>query len=232
MAGVQIEERLEGQEFSLQTITDGESVVHCPLVQDHKRAEEGDTGPNIGGMVSYSCADFSLPFLTDADVLQAHTISEKVIEAIGRETGRPYKGVLYGGFIATADGVGLIEYNARFGDPEAMNVLPILDADFAELCSAVAEGTLGDVRWSFQPQATVCKYIVPESYPERSELTRLDVSPSEMESFGARWFWAACEQVGEEISMTSPDRGPRQELRGRAHWPRASSSWFARPFST
>jgi phosphoribosylamine---glycine ligase len=204
---VQIEERLEGQEFSLQTITDGESVVHCPLVQDHKRAEEGDTGPNTGGMGSYSCADFSLPFLTDADVLQAHTISEKVIEAIGLETGRPYKGVLYGGFIATADDVGLIEYNARFGDPEAMNVLPILDADFAELCFAVAEGTLGDARWSFQPRATVCKYVVPENYPEKSALTRLDISSSEMDAFGARWFWAACEQRGEEISMTSSRTG-------------------------
>jgi phosphoribosylamine---glycine ligase len=206
-ARVQVEERLEGQEFSLQTITDGESVIHCPLVQDHKRAEEGDTGPNTGGMGSYSCADFSLPFLTDADVLQAHTISEKVIEAIGRETGRPYKGVLYGGFIATADGVGLIEYNARFGDPEAMNVLSILDADFVELCFSVAEGTLGDVRWSFQPRATVCKYIVPELYPQRSEPTTLAVSSSQMEDFGARWFWAACEQVGEEISMTSSRTG-------------------------
>jgi phosphoribosylamine---glycine ligase len=206
-ARVQIEERLEGQEFSLQTITDGESVIHCPLVQDHKRAEEGDTGPNTGGMGSYSCADFSLPFLTDADVLQAHTISEKVIEAIGRETGHPYRGVLYGGFIATADGVSLIEYNARFGDPEAMNVLSILDADFVELCFAVAEGTLGDVSWSFQPRATVCKYIVPERYPQKSEATALAVSSAEMEDFGARWFWAACEQVGEEISMTSSRTG-------------------------
>lgn len=206
-ARVQIEERLEGEEFSLQTITDGESVLHCPLVQDHKRAYEGDTGPNTGGMGSYSCADFSLPFLTDADVLRAHTISEKVIEAIGRETGRPYKGVLYGGFIATADGVGLIEYNARFGDPEAMNVLPILDADFAELGFAVATGTLGEARWSFQPKATVCKYIVPADYPRRSEPTELGVSSAGMEAFGARWFWAACEQVGEKISMTSSRTG-------------------------
>lgn len=204
---VQIEERLEGEEFSLQTITDGTSVIHCPLVQDHKRAFEGDTGPNTGGMGSYSCTDFSLPFLSDADVLRAHTISEKVIEALRAETGRPYKGVLYGGFIATADGVRLIEYNARFGDPEAMNVLSILDADFAELCFAVAEGNLGDARWSFQPRATVCKYVVPEAYPERSEARSLDIAPSGFDAFGARWFWAACEQRGSDVFMTSSRTG-------------------------
>jgi Phosphoribosylglycinamide synthetase, ATP-grasp (A) domain len=136
-----------------------------------------------------------------------HTISEKVIEAIARETGRPYKGVLYGGFIATADGIDLIEYNARFGDPEAMNVLPILDADFAEVSFAVAERTLGAARWSFQHKATVRKYIVPKNYPQRSEPTGLDVSSAEMDSFAARWFWAACEQIGEKISISSPRTG-------------------------
>lgn len=204
---VQIEERLDGEEFSLQTITDGEAVIHCPLVQDHKRAFEGDQGPNTGGMGSYSCADFSLPFLSDADVLQAHTITEMVIEALRAETGRPYKGVLYGGFIATADGIRLIEYNARFGDPEAMNVLPILDADFAELCFAVDEGTLGDTTWSFQPRATVCKYVVPKAYPDKSPSASLGITPAELDEFGARWFWAACEQRGEDVFMTSSRTG-------------------------
>lgn len=204
---VQIEERLIGEEFSLQTITDGESVIHCPLVQDHKRAFEGDEGSNTGGMGSYSCADFSLPFLGDADVLQAHSISERVIEALRSETGAPYRGVLYGGFIATADGVRLIEYNARFGDPEAMNVLPILDADFVELCDGVAGGTLGDVGWSFRPKATVCKYVVPERYPERSERTKLGTSPERFEKDGLAWFWAACEREGEDVYMTSSRTG-------------------------
>ncbi len=202
-----IEERLEGEEFSLQTITDGESVVHCPLVQDHKRAFEGDQGPNTGGMGSYSCADFSLPFLGDADVLQAHTISEKVIEALARETGKPYRGVLYGGFIATKDGVHLIEYNARFGDPEAMNVLPILDADFVELCFAAATGTLSGVPWSFHHRATVCKYVVPRDYPNKSAEAKLDVAPGLLDPEGANWYWAACEQRGDDVWMTSSRTG-------------------------
>jgi phosphoribosylamine--glycine ligase len=204
---VQIEERLEGEEFSLQTITDGKAVIHCPLVQDHKRAFEGDEGPNTGGMGSYSCADFSLPFLSDADVLKAHTISEKVIEALGRETGLPYKGVLYGGFIATDDGLRLIEYNARFGDPEAMNVLSILDADFVEICKAVAAGTLSDVSWSFQHKATVCKYVVPQKYPDKSPRTKLGTTPKPHQGDRLAWYWAACEQEGDEIYMTSSRTG-------------------------
>jgi phosphoribosylamine---glycine ligase len=204
---VQIEQRLEGEEFSLQTITDGESVIHCPLVQDHKRAFEGDEGPNTGGMGSYSCADFSLPFLTDADVLQAHTISEKVIDALARETGEPYRGVLYGGFIATEAGVRLIEYNARFGDPEAMNVLPILDADFVEVCMSVAEGRLRDVPWSFQHKATVCKYVVPKDYPSKSPRTKLTQRPAPLDGRDTRWYWAACEQHGNEVYMTSSRTG-------------------------
>lgn len=204
---VQIEERLEGEEFSLQTITDGETVIHCPLVQDHKRAFEGDEGPNTGGMGSYSCADFSLPFLTDADVLQAHTISEKVIDALGRETGQPYRGVLYGGFIATESGIRLIEYNARFGDPEAMNVLPILDADFVEICMSAAQGQLGDVPWSFEHKATVCKYVVPKGYPGKSPKTKVDPAASLGGDRSTRWYWAACERDADEVYMTSSRTG-------------------------
>lgn len=204
---VQIEERLEGEEFSLQTITDGETVIHCPLVQDHKRAFEGDEGPNTGGMGSYSCADFSLPFLTDGDVLQAHTISEKVIDALGRETGRPYRGVLYGGFIATESGIRLIEYNARFGDPEAMNVLPILDADFVEVCMSAAQGQLRNVPWSFEHKATVCKYVVPKRYPSKSPKTKVDPDVGLGGSRSTRWYWAACERDTDEIFMTSSRTG-------------------------
>jgi phosphoribosylamine--glycine ligase len=204
---VQIEERLLGEEFSLQTITDGEAVVHCPPVQDHKRAFEGDRGPNTGGMGSYSCADGSLPFLAEDDVRRAQQINERTIEALRAETGSPYRGVLYGGFIATADGVRLIEYNARFGDPEAMNVLPLLDADFVELAGAAARGTLGEVSWSFRPQATVCKYIVPAEYPERSERAPLEVPAELLARPEVRWYWAACEQTADGVEMTSSRTG-------------------------
>lgn len=115
-----------------------------------------------------------------------------MIDALTRETGERYKGVLYGGFIATRDGVSLIEYNARFGDPEVMNVLPLLDADFVELCSAVAAGRLADVPCRFAPLATVCKYVVPVGYPVDTTNDQEIVVPDD---FGhgtrAHWYWAA-----------------------------------------
>lgn len=204
---VQIEERLDGEEFSLQTITDGTSVIHCPLVQDHKRAFAKDQGPNTGGMGSYSCANFSLPFLTESDVDTAHSISEQVIEALAREVGRPYRGVLYGGFIATGDGVQLIEYNARFGDPEAMNVLPLLQGDFIELCMAVTEGRLGTVQASFAPKATVCKYVVPSAYPDTVLNPGRIVVPDGLHGEDTHWYWAACEMEDEHVSLTGSRSG-------------------------
>ncbi|MGC9960367.1 MAG: phosphoribosylamine--glycine ligase [Acidimicrobiales bacterium] len=190
---VVIEERLVGEEFSLQTITDGTDVIHCPIAQDHKRAYDGDVGPNTGGMGSYSCADGSLPFLSAGDVALARRINEDTIEALSRESSTPYRGVVYGGFMAVADGVRLIEYNARFGDPEALNVLPLLEGDLVELLLAAATGRLGGVEASFAARATVCKYVVPSSYPEAGTTDgsiSTDDSPLGPE---LRCYWAAAE---------------------------------------
>ncbi len=160
-----IEEKLIGQEFSLMSFSDGENLAHMPPVQDHKRAFVGDTGPNTGGMGSYSDADHSLPFLTEDDLRQARSINEATIDALRAEFGEKYIGILYGGFIATGDGVKLIEYNARFGDPEGMNVLALLESDFVEICNAMIDGTIGRLKVRFAHLATVCKYAVPEGYP-------------------------------------------------------------------
>ena len=161
-----IEEKLIGQEFSLMSFCDGETLKHMPAVQDHKRAYEGDTGPNTGGMGTYSDGDHSLPFLTKYDVNQAHEINIATAKALKNKFGYGYKGVLYGGFIATADGVKLIEYNARFGDPEAMNVLSLLESDFIEICNGITDCRLNQVNVHFKNKATVCKYAVPEGYPD------------------------------------------------------------------
>src|SRR5579875_3576810 len=161
-----IEEKLEGEEFSLLSFTDGTTLRHMPPVQDHKRAFEGDRGPNTGGMGSYSAADGLLPFLTQNDILAAQSINEQTVAALKTETGQPYRGILYGGFIATRDGVRLIEYNARFGDPECLNLLTLLDTDFLSICTAMTDSTLGSLHVHFRPQASVCKYVVPEGYPD------------------------------------------------------------------
>lgn len=166
---VVVEEKLIGQEFSLMSFVDGETVVDMPAVQDHKRAYEGDTGPNTGGMGTYSDANHLLPFITQFDVEAAHEITVKMAKALKEETGKLYKGIMYGGFMATQNGVRLIEYNARFGDPEAMNVLPLLKTDFVEVCEHIIAGTLSTLKIDFEAKATVCKYIVPEGYPEKSK---------------------------------------------------------------
>ena len=161
-----IEEKFIGEEFSLMSFCDGDTLKHMPVVQDHKRAYEGDTGPNTGGMGTYSDANHSLPFMADDDITQAHNINIQTAMAVKDKFGEGYKGILYGGFMATATGVKLIEYNARFGDPEAMNVLSLLEADFIDICNGIADGTLDKVDVRFQNKATVCKYAVPDGYPD------------------------------------------------------------------
>ncbi len=161
-----IEEKLIGQEFSFMGFCDGNVLVPMPIVQDHKRAFVGDKGPNTGGMGSYSDANHCLPFLTEADVKAAWAINEAVMHALTEELQEKYIGILYGSFIATRDGIAVIEFNARFGDPEALNVLAILESDFVRLCQAMVTGALADEPVKFAHAATVCKYVVPVGYPD------------------------------------------------------------------
>ena len=154
-----LEERLVGEEFTVQAfVADGQYRV-SPAVQDHKRAYEGDEGPNTGGMGSYSDATFELPFMTESDYTDAVEVIDSVVEAMP-----DYKGILYGQFMLTDEGPKVVEFNARFGDPEAMNTLPVLETDFVELLVAAREGDeLPEL--TFSNQATVCKYAVPDGYP-------------------------------------------------------------------
>jgi len=160
-----LEERLLGEEFTLQAFVDGTSLVPMPLVQDHKRAFEGDTGPNTGGMGSYSMPDHMLPFVSRRDYTAALDIMKSVV-AVMERTGNPYKGILYGQFMNTAEGPKVIEFNARFGDPEAMNVLSLLVSDLSGIVCRIAEGSLGSTTVQFDSQASVCKYLVPAGYPD------------------------------------------------------------------
>jgi len=164
-----IEEKLVGEEFSLMSFVDGKVCKHMPIVQDHKRAYEGDTGPNTGGMGTYSFGNHSLPFLNEKDINEAQKTNELVAKQLFKETGTPYVGILYGGFMLTRDGVKVIEYNARFGDPEAMNVLSILESDFLSVCISMIDGNLKSQDVSFERLATVCKYVVPVGYPDKPE---------------------------------------------------------------
>jgi phosphoribosylamine-glycine ligase len=158
-------------------------------------------------MGSYSCPDGSLPFLTEEDVALARTVNEATIAALGRETGTPYRGVLYGGFMAVAGGVRLIEYNARFGDPEAMNVLPLFTGDLVELMWATSTGRLGQTKTSFETRATVCKYVVPSSYPEGSSDGGVVSTDDSALGSDLRCYWAATELATDSSIRLTGSRG-------------------------
>jgi len=159
---VVLEERLVGREFTLQAFTDGNRVEVMPLVRDYKRALDGDRGPNTGSMGSYSCPDHGLPDLPESAVRTGEGILERTVRELRRVEGR-FKGVLYGGFMDTADGVFLLEYNVRFGDPEALNVLALLETPLLEVGWEIVDGRLS--KPDFREEATVCVYLVPEGYP-------------------------------------------------------------------
>lgn len=196
-----IEQKMIGQEFSLMSLVDGEHLVHLPVVQDHKRLLNNDEGPNTGGMGSYSCADFSLPFLEVDDIRQAQQINEATVLALKKKFNRGYQGVLYGGFMATKEGVKLIEYNARFGDPEAMNVLPLLKSDFVVIGEAMINGNLNKVKVEFEKLATVCKYAVPQGYPDNSVKDQtLDLSNVDQQKVEV--FYAAVDQRPDGLYLT------------------------------
>ncbi len=196
-----IEEKLEGEEFTLQAFVDGKHLAPMPLVQDHKRAYEGDEGPNTGGMGSYSMQDHRLPFIRESEYEEALSIMKKVVEAMEKE-GTPYRGILYGQFMLTKDGPKIIEFNARFGDPEAMNVLSLLKTPLPEVAAAMVEGNLGDVE--FRKKATVVKYVVPEGYGVKSKSdVRVDVDEAAINREGAEVFYASVNERDGAIYTTT-----------------------------
>lgn len=185
---VVIEEKLFGVEFSLLSFVSGTNIVDMPAVQDHKRAYEGDTGPNTGGMGTITDSNHSLPFLEASDLTRAKEVNRLTATALKKECGEDYKGILYGGFIAVKDGVRLIEYNARFGDPEALNLLPLLSSDFVHICQAILEGSLTDKLVRFDRKATVCKYITPLGYPENKDQKGKEVHFPDMPENGRLYY--------------------------------------------
>ena len=198
-----LEERAIGEEFTLQVFCDGRNVAPMPLVQDHKRAYEGDVGPNTGGMGSYSSEDHLLPFVTEPDRQAALDIIRRTVEAMAHE-GHPYRGVLYGQFMLTRDGPRVIEFNARFGDPEAMNVMSILETPFLDVCKAIVDGSLAQ-NVSFARKATVCKYVVPAGYGTKPQAGKvIEVDEKAISKEGARAYYAmVSEEQGRILTTTS-----------------------------
>lgn len=204
-----IEERLVGEEFTVQAFVANGSVRPTPAVQDHKRAYEGDEGPNTGGMGSYSDTASTLPFMTQDDYDAAVAIIEQTVDAL-----KDYRGVLYGQFMLTADGPKVVEFNARFGDPEAMNTLSVLETDLVALIQAARAGeSLPPI--AVDGRATVCKYAVPEGYPidpddgaritvDEGTIAAVNEAVADSPGAEARLFYASVdERDGDIVTTTS-----------------------------
>jgi phosphoribosylamine--glycine ligase len=198
-----LEEKCDGEEFTLQTFVDGKNVVGSPLVQDHKRAYVDDKGPNTGGMGSYSMEDHLMPFINKKDVDIALEDMKKTVTAVKTEMGVKYKGFLYGQFMKTAKGLKLIEFNARFGDPEAMNVLPLLKTNFVDICLGIIDGNLSN-KVEYIRKATVCKYLAPEGYPDSPKKDELvKINKEKLKDIGAKYYYASVYREGEKIFTTT-----------------------------
>jgi phosphoribosylamine--glycine ligase len=162
---VLVEEFLTGREVSAFALSDGRDVLPLASAQDHKRAFDGDEGPNTGGMGAFS----PVPFVdADLDERIRTEILEPTVSAMAAE-GTPYVGVLYAGLMVTDDGPKVLEFNARFGDPETQVLMPRLGSDLAELALACAEGNLEDYRALVRPQACVTVVLASANYPEPSD---------------------------------------------------------------
>jgi phosphoribosylamine--glycine ligase len=208
---VVVEERLDGEEYTLQAFVDGKNLKPMPCVQDHKRAYDGDVGPNTGGMGSYSDKNHLLPFLKQEEFEESIEIMKKTVDAMKRETGLAYKGILYGQFLLGRGSVSrefrpwVIEFNCRFGDPENMNVLPLLseDTDPVEIYCGIASGNITK-SVKFKSMATVCKYLVPSAYPGNVKPgDPITVDENIIEKNGAQVFYASVDMVNDKLVTTT-----------------------------
>jgi phosphoribosylamine---glycine ligase len=195
-ATVVIEEFLEGEEVSFFAICDGQTAIPFGAAQDHKRALDGDKGPNTGGMGAYS----PTPVFTPA-------LQEKVMEEIihptmraMRKEGSPFAGVLFAGLMLTRDGPKLLEYNTRFGDPETQSLMRRLDGDLFPLLRAAAAGNVESAQARMLPQASICVVMAAKGYPggyeKGSVISGLEVAAALP---GIEIFHAGTERRGEEI---------------------------------
>ena len=185
-ARVVIEEFMEGEEASLLAFTDGTTIRPMISAQDHKRAYDGDRGPNTGGMGTYAPAPVMTPEMTERAVEE---ILKPTIAAMAKE-GRTYRGCLYLGLMVTADGPKVVEFNARFGDPETQVVLPLLDSDLVAIMCACADGTLADVPIHWKDGAAVCVVLASGGYPGHYEKGQEIHGLADAEAMGALVFHA------------------------------------------
>ena len=193
---VLIEEKIAGAEFTIQAISDGRTVLFPPATYDYPFRFDGDRGPGTGGMGSLSVAGPTLPFMTASHYSQACAIIEQVIARLA-EQGRHFTGVMNSGFFATADGVKVIEFNARFGDPECMNIMTLFAGNWPEVMERICAGVLAEGDVPLREEASLVLYLVSPEYALRAgRQHEFQLDPAAIERTGCEVFFASVVEVG------------------------------------
>lgn len=206
-----VEERLRGDEFSLMSFTDGNTIIHMPPIQDFKRAYENDQGPNTGSMGALTHVHpRRLSFLTDEDISECRNINNDVLGALDTEEGLSFCGILYGSFMKIRhprkgeSAIRVIEYNVRFGDPECMIALALLKTDLHSIFKAMASKTLHTLNLAWSSKAAVVKYLVPEGYPTKPRAGAIFSLPTL--SPGLTLYYGDCREMGENRYVLGSSR--------------------------
>lgn len=218
-----IEEGLEGEELSYIVLTDGASLVPMAVTRDHKRAFDGNEGPNTGGMGAYSTDE-----LLSAELEESirRTIVEPTIRGMASE-GRPYKGFLYFGLMLTAKGPKVLEFNCRMGDPETQAIVMRMDFDLAEMLMAVADGKLGDLKARWAPAASACVVLASKGYPGSCEMGKAISGLSEANKISAAVVFHAATKMEGSVYYTSGGRVLGVAAKGSSLQAAVSSAYAA-----
>lgn len=194
-----IQDKVEGSEFTVMCFTDGEHVVPMPITFDYPYRYEQDKGPGTGGMGCMSYTNGLLPFLEQKDVDQCAELIKKTIQYLNQDA-KEFTGVIYGGFFKTKEGIKFIEFNARFGDPEAINVLNALETPFTEVVEHIIKGDLSEENCKFSKDYTFTVYIVSNDYAvkENKEATVFKLNTKAIQEAGVKIYFANAKQIAED----------------------------------
>jgi phosphoribosylamine--glycine ligase len=184
-------EKLIGLEFTIMGLTDGKNLVLSPASYDYPFRFENDLGPGTGGMGCFTNNEMKLPFMNDKDLQDCRDIMQKIIDAM-RNEGLSFNGVLNGGFFKTKGGIQFMEFNGRFGDPEGLNILSILESSFADMIRSMWHKTLSSDKVIFMQKASVIKYLVAKEYPLASnEATQFSMDKKAINELGVNIIFAS-----------------------------------------
>lgn len=199
-------EKLEGVEFTIMGLTDGKSLVLAPASYDYPFRFEGDTGPGTGGMGCWTNSEIKLPFMSDKDLDDCQTIMQKVIDKMANDK-LNFSGVLNGGFFKTKDGIKFMEFNGRFGDPEGLNIMSVLDSSLADMIRDMYHKQLSSEKVKFKNQASVVKYLVAKEYPAPSDTaSTVVIDEKAIENMGVDIIFASIIKDGENYQTLKKSR--------------------------